>query len=263
MKILAIGDIMGKPGRRALVGLLPDLVKKEAPDFIVVNGENAAGGLGITVETGQEMLAAGADVITSGNHIWHHKEIEEYFLREPRILRPANYPEGTPGKGYCVVKSKGGVKVGVLNLQGLVFMPSIDCPFRKAQEILPKLRKETDIIVVDIHAEATSEKVALAHFLSGQATFVFGTHTHVQTSDERILTGGTAFITDLGMTGPHDSVIGMDKQSVIEKFLTHRHKKFQVAKEGIELNGAIVEVEESTGLAHCIRRIREKLGGQD
>jgi len=259
VKILAVGDIVGKPGRRALKMLLPEIIAEEKPDFIIVNGENSAGGMGITVETGQEMLACGADVITSGNHIWHHKEIDHYMTREPRILRPANYPQEAPGNGFYVAKAKNGSKVAVLNLQGRVFMPSINCPFRIAQEILPKLRKETDLIVIDMHAEATSEKMALARFFSGQVSFVFGTHTHVATADECILKGGTAYITDIGMTGPHDSVIGMEDKAVIEKFLTQRPNRFEVAKNDVRLNGAIVEVDPGTAQAHSIRRICKRL----
>ena len=175
-------------------------------------------------------------------------------------MRPSNYPEDAPGKGYGIVKTSKGQKVGVLNLQGLVFMPSIACPFQTAKEILPKLRQETDIIVVDMHDEATSEKLALARYLSGQASFVFGTHTHVATADEQILKGGTAYISDLGMTGPHDSVIGMDTQTVLKKFLTHRPSKFEVAKAGLQLNGALVVLDEGTGVATAIERVRRDLG---
>lgn len=259
MKILAVGDVMGKPGRRAVKVLLRQIIDEEKPDFVIVNGENSAGGMGIIPETGKEMLDAGADVITSGNHIWRHKEVESYLVSEPRVLRPANYPSGAPGRGYYIGKARSGQKVAVLNLQGLVFMPSIDCPFRKAQELLPEIRKETDIIVVDMHAEATSEKVAMGRYLAGQVTFVYGTHTHVATADEQILKGGTAYITDIGMTGPHDSVIGMEAKGVLEKFLTQRPNKFEVASDDVRLNGALVEVNASTGQATAIKRIMKNL----
>jgi len=250
---------MGKPGRRALKGLLPDLIKEAKPDLVIVNGENSAGGLGIKADTGEEIFAAGADVITSGNHIWHHREVESYLMTEPRLIRPANYPLESPGKGYFIAQAKNGAKVAVLNLQGLVFMPSINCPFHTAKDILADLRKETDIIVVDMHAEATSEKMALGYYLSGQVSIVYGTHTHVATADECILTGGTAYISDIGMTGPHDSVIGMDTQRVIKKFLTQRPHKFEVAKGDLRLNGILVEVDESTGQAQSIQRICKTL----
>ena len=261
MKIVAVGDVMGKPGRRALKGLLPEIIAEEKPDFVIVNGENSAGGMGITPDTGREMFESGADVITSGNHIWHHKQVDAYLLAEPKVLRPANYPKGAAGRGYTIQKTRNGVRIGVLNLQGRVFMPPIDCPFRIGQECVKEMRQETDIIVVDMHAEATSEKIALGHFLSGQVSFIYGTHTHVQTADERILKGGTAFLTDIGMTGPHDSVIGMDAAGIVEKFVSQRPKRFEVAKDGIEINGAVVEIDEQTGQATSIKRIKRPLEG--
>lgn len=262
LKVLVVGDVVGRPGRRAVQVFLPELIAEEKPDLVIVNGENSAGGMGIKPETGREIFAAGAQVITSGNHIWRHREVNAYLMAEPKVLRPANYPEGAPGNGYYIATTAKGEKIAVVNLQGLVFMPAIDCPFRKMQALLVEIRKETQTIVVDFHAEATSEKMAFARYFSGQVSFVFGTHTHVATADEEIFQGGTAYITDIGMTGPHHSIIGMEMQAVIEKFLSARPVKFEVAAKDIRLNGAVVTIDASTGMATSIKRIRKYLQGE-
>jgi len=210
MRILMIGDVIGRPGRRAVRALVPKLRQQNGIDLVVANGENAAGGIGLTPETARELLESGVDVITSGNHIWRNKAIFRDINGDQKLLRPANYPRGTPGRGWTVLE-KHGVKVGVLNLLGRVFMEPLDCPFRTAQKEIPIIQKQTKIIIVDFHGEATSEKVAMGWHLNGMVSAVIGTHTHVQTADERVLDGGTAYITDAGMTGPFDSIIGMKK----------------------------------------------------
>ena len=259
MRILFIGDIVGEPGRRAIKELLPKIVKMEKVDFVIANGENAAGGSGITPMLADELLGYGVDVITSGDHIWKRKEIVERLNEDSRVLRPANYPRESPGFGSTVIASKSGIEVGVINLQGRVFMQAIECPFRTAKAEVDKLKNKTRIIIVDIHAEATSEKAALAYFLDGEVSLVAGTHTHVQTSDERILSNGTAFITDVGMTGPTDSVIGRRKEQVIERFLTGMPTRFEVALEAVELQGVFCEIDRDSGRARAIKRIKECL----
>lgn len=259
-KVLFIGDIIGKPGRLAVRELLPKLVGRFTPDIVIANGENAAGGFGITPEIAEELKRLQVDVITSGNHIWDKKEVYEFLGAQNWLLRPANYPEGSPGKGSGVYECPSGVKVGVVNLIGRVFMDSLDCPFRAATDLVRKLRETTPIVIVDFHAETTSEKMALGWHLDGMASAVIGTHTHVQTSDERVLTNGTAFITDAGMTGPVDSVIGMRKEVILERFLTHLPVKFDVATKGVELQGVFVEVDNMSGRALCVERIKEPLG---
>src|SRR5438552_1189946 len=229
MNVLMVGDIFGEPGRAALAKLLPRLREQHAIDFCVVNCENAAGGFGITGPMAKQMLEQGADVLTSGNHIWDKKEIIEYITKENLLLRPANFPAGTPGVGHVTVKA-GPHRVAVVNLMGRVFMSPIDCPFRKADEILPELRKETPIILVDMHCEATSESLAMGWYLDGRVSAVVGTHRHVQTADERVLPGGTAYITDLGMTGPTDGVIGVDREIILQRFLTQMPMRFEPAK---------------------------------
>src|SRR3989338_6483490 len=204
MKILFLGDIVGSPGRKAIKELVPKIVKREKIDFAAANGENAAGGSGVTPDIARELFSYGVDVITSGDHIWNKKEIAEFLDEEPRLLRPANYPAGAPGSGWGVYSAKNGVKVGVINLVGRVFMEAVECPFRVGRDIVEKIRKETPIILIDMHAEATSEKIALVWYLDGDVSAIFGTHTHVATADERVYPKGTAFISDLGMTGPHD-----------------------------------------------------------
>lgn len=260
VKLLFIGDVIGKPGREALSRELHRIVDRHMVDLVIANGENAAGGFGLTEETAQDMFKCGVQMITSGNHIWDKKDALEYIKREERIVRPANYPEGTPGRGTTIVKTPGGVKVGILNLEGRVFMNNLDCPFRCADREIAKLKEETPVILVDFHAEATSEKVSLGWYLDGRVSAVIGTHTHVQTADERILTAGTAYMTDAGMTGAFDSVIGVKKEEAILKFVSQRPSKFEVAKKDIRINAVAIEVDEKTGLALGIERINIPCG---
>ncbi|HEY3066183.1 MAG TPA: TIGR00282 family metallophosphoesterase [Methylomirabilota bacterium] len=255
MNILMVGDVYGEPGRAAIQKLLPRLRQEHAIDFAVVNVENAAGGFGITPPMARQVLEQGADVMTSGNHIWDKKEIVEYITKENLLLRPANFPAGTPGVGYVTVKA-GPYRVAVLNLMGRVFMTAIDCPFRKADEILPQLHKETPIVLVDMHCEATSESLAMGWYLDGRASAVVGTHRHVQTADERVLPGGTAYITDLGLTGPTDGVIGVDRDTIIQRFVSQMPVRFETAKGPAALHGAVIVVDPETGRASDIRRLR-------
>jgi 2',3'-cyclic-nucleotide 2'-phosphodiesterase len=256
MRILFIGDIVGKPGRQAIDEMLRGVIEEYRIEFTIANGENAAAGMGITPSIAIEFLDRGVDVLTSGNHIWAKKEIMGFIDTESRLLRPANYPAGAPGKGAGVFISKDNRKVGILNLEGRVFMKHLECPFRVGEREVEKLREETKTIVVDFHAEATSEKVALGWFLDGKVSAVLGTHTHVQTSDERILDGGTAYITDAGMTGPMDSVIGIQKQVALERFLSQMPRKFEVASEEIELQGVVLDIDTETGESRSIERIK-------
>ncbi|MBD3175418.1 MAG: TIGR00282 family metallophosphoesterase [Armatimonadia bacterium] len=262
MRILCIGDIVGKPGRQAFLELVPGLRERLDLDFVIVNGENAAGGFGLTPPIADQLLQGGADAITSGNHVLSKKELEPYLATSERLLRPANWPPGTPGRGATVLPARTGQPVGVVNLQGLVFMEALDCPFRRGKAILDELRERTPILLVDFHAEATAEKVAFAHFVDGIASAVVGTHTHVQTADERILPGGTAFICDMGMTGPYHSVIGMNPDIIVEKFVYKLPRRFEVAGDDAVLCGALVDVDEETGRASSIERIREPAGGK-
>lgn len=263
-RILFIGDIIGKPGRTAVRELLPALVGRHEPDLVIANGENAAGGFGITPDIADDLFALQIDVLTSGNHIWDKKEIYDYLKAGRRggnggpdkLLRPINYPSGAPGRGADIFECPSGAKVGVVNVSGRVFMGDLDCPFVAAREAVENLKKETKVIVLDMHAETTSEKTAMGWYLDGSASAVIGTHTHVQTSDERVLTNGTAFITDAGMTGPMDSVIGMRKDAIIERFLTRLPVKFDVATKGVELQGVVVAIETATGRARSIERIK-------
>ncbi len=254
MNILMVGDVFGEPGRAAAVNLIPKLRQEHAIDLCVVNVENAAGGFGVTPPLARGFLDHGADVMTSGNHIWDKKDIVEYITKENLLLRPANFPAGTPGTGFITVKA-GPHKVAVLNLMGRVFMNPIDCPFRTADEIVPELRKETPVVLVDMHAEATSESVAMGWYLDGRVSAVVGTHRHVQTADERVLPGGTAYITDLGMTGPIDSVIGVDKDIILQRFLTQMPIRFEAARGPAALRGVIIVVDPETGRASEIRRL--------
>lgn len=256
MNVLLIGDITGQPGREATAEILPKLKQKEKIDFVIANAENAAGGSGITPQTCEELLNTGIDVLTSGDHVWKQKQILDIISIEKRLLRPANYPENDPGSGCGVYRTKEGISVGVLNLLGRVFMEPIDCPFRCAMGQINKISKQTNIIFVDIHAEATSEKVAMGWYLDGIVSCVFGTHTHVQTADEKILPKGTAYITDLGMTGPFDSVIGRKKEQILERFLSRMPVRFQVAEGDVRLNGAIVNIDEKTDRAVSIKRVQ-------
>jgi len=232
MNILCIGDIVGRPGRDILEQQISGLKDELKIDFVIVNAENSAGGFGITSRIADQIFKMGCDVITLGDHVWDKKEISQYLMEHENILRPANFPPGTPGNGWAIYTTSCGSKIGVINLLGRVFMRyNVDCPFRTIQNIIEEIQKETKIIFVDFHAEATSEKSAIGIFLDGQVSAVFGTHTHIQTSDERILAKGTAFITDLGMTGPYDSVIGQNKEIILERFLTCIPSKFEVAED--------------------------------
>ena len=255
VKILFIGDIVGGPGRQAVARELHRLIDRYRIDLVIANGENAAGGFGITEEKAKELFSLGIDVLTSGNHVWDKKESFPYIRREDRLVRPANYPLETIGRGSTVVRTAGGISVGVLNLEGRVFMNSLDCPFRAAEREIAQLKEKVSIIFVDFHAEATSEKVALGWHLDGRVSAVIGTHTHVQTADERILPGGTAYMTDAGMTGSFDSVIGVKKELAIERFLTQMPVRFEVAKKDIRLNGIVIEIDETSGSALAVERI--------
>ncbi|MEW6377083.1 MAG: TIGR00282 family metallophosphoesterase [Thermodesulfobacteriota bacterium] len=259
MKILFIGDIVGKAGRQAIHRVLKKAIGDYGVEFTVANGENAAGGMGITPAIAIEILNEGVDVLTSGNHIWAKKEILPFLNDESRLLRPANYPAQVPGRGTGVFELRDGQKVGILNLEGRVFMKHLDCPFRVGEKEIEILRKQTNIIIVDFHAEATSEKMAMGWFLNGKVSAILGTHTHVQTSDEKILDRGTAYITDVGMTGPLASVIGIRKQVALERLLTQIPWKFDVATEEIELQGVLIEVDPKTGKAKNIQRIKVPL----
>jgi hypothetical protein len=256
MKVLVIGDIMGEPGRRAVERRLPRLVAEHNVDIVVANGENIAGGFGITPELAQELFDWGAAVITTGNHAWDKKEIVDYMRREKRLLRPANYPEGVPGQGSIVVESAGGEKLAVLHLMGRAFMMTLDCPFQTAKRELARLKKDAPAVIVDMHAEATSEKMAMGHFLDGEVAAVVGTHTHVQTADEQMLPKGTAYLTDIGMTGPIHSVIGIRKEIVLEKFLTGMPRRYEVATGPAVFCAALVELDARLGKAISIQRIR-------
>lgn len=254
---------MGRPGRQALSRRLDRLVDVHAVDLVVVNGENAAAGFGLTLDIAGEIFDLGADVITTGNHIWDKREIIPHLDRYPALLRPANYPPETPGRGSGVFSTAAGIPVGVLNLEGRVFMNNLECPFRAADELIAELRRKTPIILVDFHAEATSEKVAMGCYLDGRVSAVVGTHTHVQTADERILPGGTAYLTDAGMTGSRDSVIGIRKELAIERFLTQLPVRFEVAKKDTVLCGVLFEIDEQTGKAQSVRRILEEISDND
>jgi metallophosphoesterase (TIGR00282 family) len=255
MRILFIGDIVGSPGREIVTKHLAEIVARDRADLVIINGENSAAGFGITPKIADELLALGADVITGGNHSWDKKEIQEYIPNEPRLLRPANFPK-SPGRGLYVGTSRGGVRFAVLNLQGRVFMAPLDCPFRTADAELAKIPPDVKIIFVDMHAEATSEKQAMGWYLDGRVSVVVGTHTHVATADERVLPNGTAFITDVGMTGPHESVIGMDRGAMVKRFLDSMPTKFEVAIGDVRINGVIADVDDSTGRARSIARVR-------
>lgn len=258
IKLLFIGDIIGRPGRQAVASLLPGLKSEYAFDMVIANGENAAGGFGLTPKIADEVFGLGVDVITSGNHIWDQKEIEGYLRQNYRLLRPANYPVDDLGEGAIVVEleRRPQIKVGILNLAGRVFMGPADCPFRAGRDQVAQLRAETPIIVVDFHAEASSEKTALATFLDGQVSLFVGTHTHVQTADERILPRGTAYITDVGMVGGRNSVIGMKPDRVIEKFLNGKPQRYEVEKKDTWLSAVIAEIDEDSGQARSLQRLQ-------
>ena len=259
-RIIFIGDIFGHPGRRIVKELLPSLLGEYHPELVLANAENAAAGFGITPPLVEELLDMGIAVLTSGNHIWDKKEIYAYLNEhsDGRLLRPANYPRGTPGHGLYLGKTRSGLGYAVLNLQGRVFMTPIDCPFRTADEQLARIPAEIKLRIVDMHAEATSEKVSMGWYLDGRVTAVVGTHTHIPTADETILPGGAAYITDLGMTGPYDSVIGIEKQTVIQKFLNQLPTRFEVAKGDVRLHAVLIEADTLTGRALSIQRIVRK-----
>jgi len=254
VKILFIGDIFGHAGRGVVRDHVADIRKTESIDIVIANGENAAAGFGITPAVADELFGYGIDVMTSGNHIWDKRDIYEYFARHPRLLRPANYPPGVPGAGVWIHETPSGARCAVINLQGQVYMPNTDCPFRKADEILAALPSDVKVRFVDFHAEVTSEKMTMGWYLDGRVSAVVGTHTHIPTADTRILPGGTAYQTDCGMTGPYDSVIGVEKQTVIQKFLTALPARMEPAKGGVELHSVIIEADEQTGKAVSIRR---------
>ena len=255
MKILFVGDVVGKPGRRAVADLLARLVDRHAIDYTIVNVENMAGGSGVTHKTFAEIDELPIDCFTSGNHIWDKKEVFELLEREPRLLRPHNYPAENPGSGLYVGETAAGIPVATINLQGRVFMDALDSPFRVADELLAGLPPKVKVIFVDFHAEATSEKTALGFYLDGRVSAVVGTHTHVPTADERILPQGTAYQTDSGMTGPYESVIGVRHDKVLKRFLTQLPHPFEVAKNDVRLAGVVIDVDESTGRARGIERL--------
>jgi 2',3'-cyclic-nucleotide 2'-phosphodiesterase len=253
VKLLFVGDVVAGIGRRALATLLPKLRDEHQPDFVVVNGENAAGGVGITTKTAQEMLDLGVDAITLGNHAYRHRDVYDFLDREPRIIRPANFPKGSPGRGHTVVESNG-TRLGVINLSGQLFLEAVRSPFAEADALLAELRDSTDAVLVDMHAEATSEKVALGWYVDGRATAVVGTHTHVATADARVLPGGTAYITDVGMTGPRGGVIGVKKELAIERFLTLTQVRFETSPDDPWVNAVLVEAD-SDGRAQSIQQL--------
>ncbi|MDA1312123.1 MAG: TIGR00282 family metallophosphoesterase [Acidobacteria bacterium] len=254
MKILFIGDIVGKPGRRIVKERTADFAQQEGVDLVVANCENAAAGFGITPSLAEELLPVGIDVLTTGNHVWDKKEILGYLDSQPRLLRPANYPEGAPGSGLYVGTTAHGIRYAVLNLQGRVYMPGIDCPFRKVDALLSSLDPEIKIRFIDFHAEVTSEKIAFGWYVDGRVSAIVGTHTHVPTADERILPGGTAYLTDVGMTGPYDSVIGMEKEASIARFVSAIPERFEPARADVRFSSVIIEVDEATGAATSIER---------
>ena len=259
MKLLFIGDIVGKPGRKAVRYFLPRLRETLGLDFIVANGENSAGGSGITPATASEIFEAGVDVITCGDHLWDQREVVSLLNIEPRFVRPENYPEGTPGQGFCVQQIGDLLPIGVLNLQGQTFMKPIENPFFAADAAVDELREQTPIILVDMHAETTSEKIAMGRFLDGRVSAVIGTHTHVQTSDEHIFPGGTAFLCDAGCTGPQESILGREIEPIIQRFLTYQPQRFAVASKQVTLNGAVIDIDELSGKATSIERVSELL----
>ncbi|MFZ0519751.1 MAG: TIGR00282 family metallophosphoesterase [Candidatus Acidiferrales bacterium] len=259
MKILFIGDIVGSPGRKIVHDRLADILTQRGMDLCIANGENSASGFGITPRLAEELFASGIEVITGGNHIWDRKEILDFFPHEPRLIRPANFPNGSPGKGHYVGEARNGVRYAVANLQGRTFMTPLEDPFRAAERELAAIPPEVKVIIVDMHAEATSEKQAMGWFLDGKVSAVLGTHTHVATADNRVLPGGTAYITDVGMTGPHDSVIGMEKKPIVQRFLDSMPAKFTVAENDVQMNTVQIEVDETTGRATAIERVNFRL----
>jgi metallophosphoesterase (TIGR00282 family) len=256
LKILFMGDIVGKPGRLAIHDLLPDLIEQESLDYVIANAENIAGGSGVTVNLFKKLLSYGVNFVTTGDHVWRRQEIIPLFNENQRIIRPANFPVQSAGNGYSIVEMRNGVKIAVMQLIGRIFMPAVRCPFLVADEILESIHRETNSVIVDMHAEATSEKIAMGWYLDGRVSAVLGSHTHVQTSDERILPKGTAYITDVGMTGPHDGVIGRNREAVLYKFTTHMPMQFTVATGDVQICGVVVTIDSDTGRAEAIKRIR-------
>ncbi|MBZ5528544.1 MAG: TIGR00282 family metallophosphoesterase [Acidobacteriia bacterium] len=257
MRVLFIGDIVGSPGRRIVHDRLADIVAQSRIDLVIANGENSASGFGITPRIAEELLSTGIEVVTGGNHSWDRREIIEHIPHEPRLLRPANFPEGNPGGGLFIGTAKNGAKYAVLNLQGRVFLPPIEDPFRMADRELAKLPEDVGFVLVDMHAETTSEKVAMGWYLDGRVTAVVGTHTHVATADERVLPEGTAYITDVGMTGPHEGVIGMGREAIIQRFLYGMPAKFEVASGDVQMNAVLVETDDE-GPRNTAGRLRAR-----
>jgi len=256
MKVLFIGDIVGKIGRQAVKALLPNLISRYKLDFVIANGENIAGGFGITERTAAELFSANIQIVTTGNHVWDKKEAVAYLSKENRILRPLNYPPGAPGTGSIIYTLPGKEKIAVINIAGRVFMNTLDCPFRLGRAEIEKIRETTNNIIIDFHAEATSEKIAFGYYVDGMVSAVVGTHTHVQTADEKILPGGTAYITDAGMTGPQTSVIGIEKDQIIERFLSHMPRKYDVAVGTAILSAVVIEIDDKSGKATAIQRLQ-------
>lgn len=256
-RVMMIGDIVGRPGRMIIKEKVKLYKKKYELDFIIANGENSAGGVGITKAIADELFNNSIDFITMGNHTWDKKEIFEFIDHESCLIRPANYPPGTPGKGSSIVRFGKGIRIGIINLSGRTFLSPLECPFRAADEIVKSIARETPIIIIDFHAEATSEKIAFGWFMDGKVSAVIGTHTHVQTADERILPGGTGFITDVGMTGPRDSVLGVRTDLVLEKFITQLPVRFEIASGIAQINALIIDIDEKTGKTIRIERIQE------
>jgi len=255
--VLFIGDIVGEPGRRSITNNIHRVSEQYHVDIVIGNAENVAGGFGLTADLANDLFDLGFSALTTGNHVWDKKEMVDYIRKEPRILRPANYPDGTPGQGSFVIERANGEKIGLIQVMGRAFMPTLDCPFQVVKREVKKLQARTSSIIVDMHAETTAEKMAMGYFLDGQVTAVVGTHTHVQTADEQILPKGTAYLTDIGMTGPVNSVIGMKKELVIDKFLTQMPRRFEVASGPAVLGAAVIELDPSTGKATGIQRVRE------
>jgi 2',3'-cyclic-nucleotide 2'-phosphodiesterase len=259
VKILFIGDIVGAPGRKIVHDRLHDIIAQRQIDLCIANGENSASGFGITPRLAEEIFAGGVEVITGGNHSWDRREIIDFFPHEPRLIRPSNFPEGTVGKGNYVGVARNGVKFAVLNFQGRTFMTPLEDPFRAANRELAALPPDVKVIIVDMHAEATSEKQSMGYHLDGRVSAVLGTHTHVATADNRVLAGGTAYITDVGMTGPHDSVIGMEKKPIVQRFLDSMPIKMAVAEGDVQMNAVQIDVDETTGRANSIERANFRL----
>ncbi|OGW36870.1 MAG: metallophosphoesterase [Nitrospirae bacterium RBG_13_39_12] len=256
MKVLFIGDIVGKVGRTTSKALIPTVVDRYKVDLVIANGENAAGGFGITDKTANEIFSSGAHIITTGNHVWDKKEFISQISKEDRVLRPLNYPPGTPGYGSILYTLHNGKKAAVIDLSGRVFMSNIDCPFRTAKDEVEKLGKLTKVVIIDFHAEATSEKIAFGYFMDGKVSAVIGTHTHVQTADEKILPGGTAYITDVGMTGPYNSIIGIEKEQIIQRFLTNMPTRFETAKGDGIFSAIVLEIDDKTGKCTALQRLQ-------